>query len=354
MRAGAQSLSVLPPAGPRGGTGARPARGGGSSARPRPPSVRTHSRRPRGWARPRGRDPGTWRTRSPTCPPTPPPPATAARAAPSPGTQVPRPPPARWPRGCATPRAGPRLRDGPEPRSRSGAAIEGGRPRAVPADRAVFPRLFPRLRKAGARAEPARRPRRRGVPECSQLTRRARHPEVPPEAPAASATGRRGRRRGLGPARPGSEGLAASAGGAPKGRQIPPERLATGQRFWQQGGSSQEGGGKEGGGGRRKERGREERRPPPARINHPADQMSPLCTREGDVPAHKGAAAPPLGRAPRSAARASRPLSLGTLPSPCSFLRGLRLRLGRVKSGWHSVSTASEGTPERRAGVTGE
>lgn len=31
--------------------------------------------------------------------------------------------------------------------------------------------------------------------------------------------------------------------------------------------------------------------PSPALINHPADQISLLCTPDGDVPAHKGAAA---------------------------------------------------------------
>lgn len=174
------------------------------------------------------------------------------------------------------------------------------------------------------REEPTCLPRRRGVGKCSELTQRVRLPELPPEAPAALGDpSRRGSRHSLGPARPASEGKAASTGSAPGQADplwsgSPPGRA-----------SRRKEGGSRGGGGKQSGREQEEEEgggrdsgPSPALINHPADQMSPLCTREGPVQAHRGAAAPFLRQAQRRAVHASRPLAPGTLPSPCNFTVG--------------------------------
>lgn len=103
-------------------------------------------------------------------------------------------------------------------RSRGQAARAGtaGHPRAVPGGSR---RLSPPVPSAGGAGWPAASPRRPRV--LRTYPANALPGASPGGAPGIRELGRRGRRRGLSPARPGSKGSAASAGGAPKGRQIP-------------------------------------------------------------------------------------------------------------------------------------
>lgn len=60
--------------------------------------------------------------------------------------------------------------------------------------------------------------------------------------------------------------------------------------------------------GEKREEGEKDDCPSPALINHPADQMSPLCTPGGDVPAHKGACSSSLTSAAEHCSCLSAPL----------------------------------------------
>lgn len=230
-------------------------------------------------------------------------------------------------RGPAAPQAGGRARRpwsgtarGPEP-GRAGA--DGPRP-SSPWRR--------RNRGGHRRARPTPGLRAQGGSRAGQGLSAPQRPRglgtYPTGAPPAASPGgahricdpsRCGNRRTVGAPRPAGRDTVASAGGAPKGRQVPTERLATvlasGRK--EEGAGREEGKEQEGGGGSGGHS--------LSLINHPADPPSPLCAGEWDVAAHKGAAAPLLCQARRSAAHASRPLRPGALPSPCSFCCGLQL-----------------------------
>lgn len=152
----------------------------------------------------------------------------------------------------------------PRPDSRSGGGGRGRPPardpwRIAPSAHARSLRLGLWPRKSGASAEPASRPRRRGAPEYSELTRRARRPELPPEAPAASAT--RGGAGGCAASArrgPGARARGRARAAPPRAGRSPLERLPAWQRFWQEGGRDPGGrrrGGRERGGGKRGEGG---------------------------------------------------------------------------------------------------
>lgn len=187
--------------------------------------------------------------------------------------------------GRATPGAGPRppaRTDGPGARQ-----PERGRPATrvrSPADRAFFPRPFP------PPEEPAGRPRRRGVPECSELTRRTRRPKLPPEAPPASAS-RGGAGGGAASARrgPGAKASRRARAAPPRAGRSPLERLAAGQRCRQEGG--REPGGRRGGGGRgrRQARWRAGWRTPARAYQSPRRSDVPALHPDGDGQAHKRA-----------------------------------------------------------------
>lgn len=201
---------------------------------------------------------------------------------------------------AARPAVAPGLRDARSPttpaRAVSERASPGGRgrpPRAAagagsPADRAQASRTRtppPRGEAAGkGRGLSAASPSAENLPG-ERATR-----SFPRRRPQHRPAGRRGSRHSLGPVRPGAGAPRRARAAPPRAGRSPLERLATGQRFWQEAGREPR--------GRREEErgpgrgGGRDGRPSPALINHPADQMSPPCTREGDVAAHKEAAAP--------------------------------------------------------------
>ena len=146
---------------------------------------------------------------------------------PLPRARAPRPRRERWPWGRTTPGAGPRPRGLSRGRTAgAGAAVRGGRPRAIPGGSRRLPTPVPsaggcgRERQGPARSRPVGRVAA-ASPSTQNLPASAPPGASPGGARGTRDPGRRGRLRGLGPARPGSEGSGAGAGSAPKGRQIP-------------------------------------------------------------------------------------------------------------------------------------
>lgn len=194
----------------------------------------------------------------------------------------------------------------------------------------------------GARwpAEPPRRPR----------VLRTYPASAPPGAsPGGTRSigdrGRRGSLHRLGPARPASEGTAASTGGAPGQADPHWSGSPPGSASSRKEGGSGGGGGKQSGREQEEEEGgREGRRPlsctyqSPRRSNVPAVHPGGGCTSP-----QRSRCSISLTNAVERCSRLSRPLAPGTLPSPCSFYRGLQLGLGQGKSGWHSLGTKAEG-----------
>lgn len=127
---------------------------------------------------------------------------------------------------------------------------------ALPGDRAQPPHARSSRQAEGSRLVcPSRR--RVPVPECSELTERACRPDLPPEAPAASAA-RGGAEAGTAwdrrcPGRGPERGRGGSAGGAPRAGRSPLAQLAAGQACGRKEGvkreeeKEREGGEKEGG-----------------------------------------------------------------------------------------------------------
>lgn len=137
--------------------------------------------------------------------------------------------------------ARPRGRTVPGPGSRSG----DGRPPAR-GPRRIAPSFLARSLCRGSRL--AGRVAA-ASPECSELTRRTRRPELPPEAPPTSASwggaggGAASARRG-----PGAKARRRARAAPPRAGRSPLEPLAAGQRYRQEGG--REPGGRRRGGGR--------------------------------------------------------------------------------------------------------
>lgn len=184
------------------------------------------------------------------------------------------------------------------------------------------------------REEPTCLPRRRGVGKCSELTQRVRLPELPPEAPAASGDpSRRGSRHSLGPARPASEGKAASTGSAPGQADPLWSGSPPGRASRRKEGGSRGGGGKQSGREQEEEEGggREGQRPlsrtyqSPRRSNVPAVHPGGACTS----PQRSRCSISPTSSAERCS-RLSAPRAWNSA-QPLQFYRGLQLRLGQGK-----------------------
>lgn len=329
MRAGAQP--TLP--GRQGLHRARPAREGASAARP-PAALGPRS--PPGPAFPRALLGTQESAESPEAEP-----QAGPLTQPSPALSPPSPrrllapcrplPEARSPRphprgGRAAARSGPRpfaWTDGPGARQPEG---DGRPPRAVPGRISVFPRPFP------LPGEPAGRPRRRGVPECSEHPGRTLPGAFPEAPPASRRLGGGAGARGLSPARPGGAKSSARRGQRPQGEQIPTG--AARRRAALPAGRRREPGGEVGRRreGRRQAMWRAGRRTPSRAYQSPRrSDVTALHPDDLDRPTSEPVSAS-LTCAAAASAPPSRPLSPGNLPSPCSFHQGLRRRHGQALS----------------------
>lgn len=219
------------------------------------------------------------------------------------------------------------MTDGPGARQPEGDS----RPPAGGPRRIALPfRLFPLPGGAGWPAASPRRPRVLRTYPANAL------PGAFPEQPPASASweAREAAAPQPGAAR-GAAGSAASAGGAPKGRQIPTGRARrraalTGRKE----GGNREGGGGGGGRGRRWRCEGGPADPPRLSITRRSD-VTRVLHPDGNGTAHKRAC---LGFSDPAAARSSRlpaaPLAWKSAQPLAAFTRPRR-RHGQVTSGWH-------------------